>query len=187
MWDIHQQNVFLSSNKPLTLLVEGLTDKLILAQAFKVLKNDYKSLKFDIFHCDGADNIPHLLTGLRTTDFKLGNKKIIALFDSDTEGQDCCNRSQVKYSKTKNKKGLYAIVLPKKNATIESFFPTQKFNDAYTEALTENPFNGSVTDFSKNLMTKSKIKLSENCKNFAAQDFEEFRSIFDLLEDINNL
>ena len=187
MWDIHQQNVFLSSNKPLTLLVEGLTDKLILAQAFKVLKNDYKSLKFDIFHCDGADNIPHLLTGLRTTDFKLGNKKIIALFDSDTEGQDCCNRSQVKYSKTKNKKGLYAIVLPKKNATIESFFPTQKFNDAYTEALTENPFNGSVTDFSKNLMTKSKIKLSENCKNFAAQDFEDFRSIFDLLEDINNL
>lgn len=187
MWDIHQQNMFLSSNKPLTLLVEGLTDKLILAQAFKVLKNDYKSLKFDIFHCDGADNIPHLLTGLRTTDFKLGNKKIIALFDSDTEGQDCCNRSQVKYSKTKNKKGLYAIVLPKKNATIESFFPTQKFNDAYTEALTENPFNGSVTDFSKNLMTKSKIKLSENCKNFAAQDFEEFRSIFDLLEDINNL
>ena len=187
MWDIHQQNVFLSSNKPLTLLVEGLTDKLILAQAFKVLKNDYKSLKFDIFHCDGADNIPHLLTGLRTTDFKLGNKKIIALFDSDTEGQDCCNRSQVKYSKTKNKKGLYAIVLPKKNATIESFFPTQKFNDAYTEALSENPFNGSVTDFSKNLMTKSKIKLSENCKNFAAQDFDEFRSIFDLLEEINNL
>lgn len=187
MWDIHQQNVFLSSNKPLTLLVEGLTDKLILAQAFKVLKNDYKSLKFDIFHCGGADNIPHLLTGLRTTDFKLGNKKIIALFDSDTEGQDCCNRSQVKYSKAKNKKGLYAIVLPKKNATIESFFPIQKFNDAYTEALSENPFNGSVTDFSKNLMTKSKIKLSENSKNFAAQDFEEFRSIFNLLEEINNL
>lgn len=187
MWDIHQQNVFLSSNKPLTLLVEGLTDKLILAQAFKVLKNDYKSLKFDISHCVGADNIPHLLTGLRATDFKLGNKKIIALFDSDTEGQDCCNRSQVKYSKAKNKKGLYAIVLPKKNATIESFFPIQKFNDAYTEALSENPFNGSVTDFSKNLMTKSKIKLSENCKNFAAQDFEEFRSIFNLLEEINNL
>jgi predicted ATP-dependent endonuclease of OLD family len=187
MWDIHQQNVFLSSNKPVTLLVEGLTDKLILAQAFKVLKDDYKSLKFDVFHCGGADNIPHLLTGLRTTDFKLGNKKIIALFDSDTEGLDCCNRSQVKYSKAKNKKGLYAIVLPKKNATIESFFPTQKFNDAYTEALSENPFNGSVTDFSKNLMTKSKIKLSENCKNFAAQDFDEFRSIFDLLEEINNL
>lgn len=187
MWDIHQQNVFLSSNKPVTLLVEGLTDKQILAQAFKVLKDDYKSLKFDVFHCGGADNIPHLLTGLRTTDFKLGNKKIIALFDSDTEGLDCCNRSQVKYSKAKNKKGLYAIVLPKKNATIESFFPTQKFNDAYTEALSENPFNGSVTDFSKNLMTKSKIKLSENCKNFAAQDFDEFRSIFDLLEEINNL
>ena len=187
MWDIHQQNVFLSSNKPVTLLVEGLTDKLILAQAFKVLKDDYKSLKFDVFHCGGADNIPHLLTGLRTTDFKLGNKKIIALFDSDTEGLDCCNRSQVKYSKAKNKKGLYAIVLPKKNATIESFFPTQKFNDAYTEALSENPFNGSVTDFSKNLMTKSKIKLSENCKNFAAQDFDEFRSIFDLIEEINNL
>ena len=187
MWDIHQQNVFLSSNKPLTLLVEGLTDKLILAQAFKVLKDDYKSLKFDIFHCGGADNIPYLLTGLRTTDFKLGNKKIIALFDSDAEGQDCCNRSQVKYSKAKNKKGLYAIVLPKRNATIESFFPTQIFNDAYTDALSENPFNGSVTDFSKNLMVKSKIKLSENCKNFAAQDFEEFRSIFDLLEEINNL
>ena len=148
MWDIHQQNVFLSSNKPLTLLVEGLTDKLILAQAFKVLKDDYKSLKFDIFHCGGADNIPYLLTGLRTTDFKLGNKKIIALFDSDAEGQDCCNRSQVKYSKAKNKKGLYAIVLPKRNATIESFFPTQKFNDAYTDALSENPFNGSVTDLS---------------------------------------
>lgn len=187
IWDIHQQNVFLSSNKPLTLLVEGLTDKLILAQAFKVLKNNYKSLKFDIFHCGGADNIPHLLTGLRTSDFKLVNKKIIAIFDSDTEGIDCCNRSQVKYSKAKNKKGLYAIVLPKKNATIESFFPTQKFNDAYTEALSENPFNGSVTDFSKNLMTKSKIKLSENCKNFAAQDFDEFRAIFDLLVEINNI
>lgn len=36
-------------------------------------------------------------------------------------------------------------------------------------------------------MTKSKIKLSENSKNFAAQDFEEFRSIFNLLEEINNL
>lgn len=187
IWDIHEQNVFLSSNKPLTLLVEGLTDKLILTQAFNVLRNSYKSLKFDIFHCGGADNIPHLLTGIRTTDFKLGNKKIIALFDSDTEGNDCCNRSQVKYSKAKHKKGLYAIVLPKKNATIESFFPTQKFNDAYTEALLENPFNGSVTDFSKNLITKSKIKLSENCKNFTAQDFNEFRGIFDLLEEINNL
>lgn len=187
IWDIHEQNVFLSSNKPLTLLVEGLTDKLILTQAFNVLKDSYKTLKFDIFYCGGADNIPHLLTGLRTTDFRLGNKKIVALFDSDTEGNDCCNRSQVKYSKAKNKKGLYAIVLPKKNATIESFFPTQKFNDAYTEALSENPFNGSVTDFSKNLMEKSKIKLSENCKNFAAQDFNEFRSIFDLLEEINNL
>lgn len=187
MWDIHQQNVFLSSNKPLTLLVEGLTDKLILAQAFKVLKNDYESLNFDIFHCGGANNIPHLLTGLRTADFKLRNKKIIALFDSDTEGRDCCNRSQVKYSKTKNKKGLYAIVLPKNNATIESFFPTQKFNDAYKEALLENPFNGSVTDFSDKLMIKSKIKLSENCINFAVQDFDEFKSIFDLLEEINNL
>jgi len=187
MWDIHQQNVFLSSNKPLTLLVEGLTDKLILTQAFKVLKNNYKSLKFDIFHCAGADNILHLLIGLRTTDFKLGDKKIIALFDSDTEGNDCCNRSQVKYSKAKNKKGLYAIVLPKKNATIESFFPTQKYHEAYTETLSENPFNGSITAFSKNLMTKSKIKLSENCKNFADLDFDEFKSIFDLLDEINNL
>lgn len=187
IWNIHQQNVFLSSNKPMTVLVEGKTDKIILEQAFKKLKHNYPSLNFDIFHCSGADNIPQLMLGLKTSDISWGKKKIIAIFDSDHEGVDGCNKTQAKYNKSRNKKGLYAFILPKSNATIENFFPDQKFHDAYEASLIANPFTGSISEFSHNLMNKAKIKLSEDCKAYGEADFMDFEKIFDILNEINGL
>ena len=187
IWNVHQQNVFLSSNKPITLLVEGETDKLIIEQAFKKLSTNYPTLNFDVYSFNGAENIPKLLVGLKTSSIRLGKKKIIAIFDSDKEGKDCCNKTTVKYTKARNSKGLYAITLPKDNATIENFFPDLKFNDAYAKVLKANPFSGSVKDFSHKILIKAKIKLSEDCKSFTDEDFGDFSLIFDLIKEIDEI
>lgn len=187
IWNVHQQNIFLASNKPIILFVEGETDKIIIEEAYKRLNNDYPLLRFDVFHCSGADNIPQLLIGLNTSDLQWGKKKIIAIFDSDKEGNDNCNKTRVKYSKAKNKRGLYAITLPKKNATIENFFQDSRFNEAYKEALLENPFSGSVKDFAHKVLIKAKIKLSEDCKRYPDYDFDEFKILFDTIEEIYQL
>ena len=107
IWNVSDQNTFLASNKPITLLVEGETDKIHIQEAFSRLKGDYPELDFDVFHFGGATNIPQFMIGLKTCEIDFSNRVIIAVFDNDKEGGDCCNKTQVKYTKGKrNKYGL---------------------------------------------------------------------------------
>ena len=102
IWNISDQNTFLASTKPITLLVEGKTDKIHIEEAFRRLRGDYPELDFDVFHFGGATNIPQFTIGLKTCEIDFSSRVIIAVFDNDQEGRDCCNQTQVKYTKEIN-------------------------------------------------------------------------------------
>lgn len=189
LWNISDQNIFLASNKPITLLVEGKTDKIHIEEAFKRLKNDYTDLQFDIFYFNGANNIPQFMTGLKTCEIDLSNRCIIAIFDNDTEGRDCCNQTQVKYTKNqKNKASLYAITLPiKSDGTIENLYAPSKYDAAFKSAVEQHSFKGLVSSYAEAITTKAKIELSNNVKNFVLEDFENFRPLFDVIREIKQL
>ena len=188
MWSAHEQNAFLASNKPITLLVEGETDKIHLESAFKHLRSSYPQLDFDVFYFGGADNIPQFLIGLKTCNIDYSNRKIIAVFDSDTEGIDCCNKTTVKFNGKKNKYGLYAITLPKSNATIENYYTKELFADAFLEVAKVGDFSNLITSESARILKQAKIKFSERIQqNSDATIFAGFRPIFDLIEKIRNL
>jgi ABC-type cobalamin/Fe3+-siderophores transport system ATPase subunit len=92
IWNYQEQNIFLSSTKEIILLVEGKHDKAHILEAFKRFRDEYNELDFDIFYADGANNLKQLVLGFSTTDFDLKNKKIIAIFDNDKEGQEGRNK-----------------------------------------------------------------------------------------------
>lgn len=194
-WNKHEQNSFLSSKKPIILLVEGKHDKEHILNAFDKLKDDYKDLDFDIFNMTGADNIPQLMTGIRTSDLNL-NKLIIGIFDNDNEGKDNCNKTQVKYdSKHKPKpKGFYAIKYENNQNfkeddgfTVENMFAPQYLEDAYIQALNEYKGrfgNKFINIISKEIKLGAKRILVENSKSFQKSDFGKFNELFELIREI---
>ncbi len=189
MWNVHEQNMFLSSDKPITLLVEGQTDKMHICAAYKALENNYPNLQFDVFFFSGANNIPQFMVGLKTCEVDFSNRKIIAILDNDQEGRDCCNQTQVKYEKNKkNKYGLYAITLPtEKSATIENLYNQEKYDQAFKNVVSKNAFSGLVSDYAQKMTIQAKIEMSNMVKDFKASDFEEFKPLFDIIQEIKNL
>lgn len=189
MWNTHEQNMFLVSDKAVTLLVEGETDKIHLYAAYKALKKDYPQLNFDIFYFGGANNIPQFMVGLKTCDIDFSKRKIIAILDNDQEGRDCCNQTQVKYVKgKKNKYGLYAITLPsQKDATIENLYDQTKYDQAFKNVVAKNVFKGLVSDYAKNITEQAKIEMSNMVNNFQYSDFTGFKQLFDVIQEINGL
>lgn len=188
-WNMSEQSVFLASTKPITLLVEGKTDKIHIAAALKALKNDYPSLDLDIFYFGGANNIPQFIVGLKTCEVDFSGRKIIAIFDNDKEGRDCCNQTQVKYEpRKKNKNGLYAITLPsKKDVTIENLYDQTKYDQAFKEVVARNSFKGLVSDYSKNITEQAKIEMSNRVDHFTPSDFNGFKPLFDVIMEIKKL
>lgn len=188
-WNMSEQSVFLASTKPITLLVEGKTDKIHIAAALKALKNDYPSLDLDIFYFGGANNIPQFIVGLKTCEVDFSGRKIIAIFDNDKEGRDCCNQTQVKYEpRKKNKYGLYAITLPsKKDVTIENLYDQTKYDQAFKEVVARNSFKGLVSDYSKNITEQAKIEMSNRVDHFTPSDFNGFKPLFDVIMEIKKL
>lgn len=189
MWNVHEQNMFLASNKSISLLVEGKTDKIHLTAAYDALKTNYPDLDFDIYSFGGADNIPQFMTGLKTCEIDFSNRKIIAILDNDEEGRNSCNQTQVKYQKgKKNKYGLYAITLPsKKDATIENLYDVSKYDQAFKKVVAEKTFNGLVVDYAKEITAQAKIEMSNMAKDFNPQDFDGFKPLFDKLKEISGL
>lgn len=194
-WNKHQQNSFLSSKKPIILLVEGKHDKEHILNAYDKLKDDYTDLEFDVFNMTGADNIPQLMTGLRTSDLNL-KKLIIGVFDNDNEGKDNCNKTQVKYdSKQKPKtKGFYAIKYENNQNfkegdgfTVENMFSSQHLEDSYIKALSDykGKFGNKFIDvISKEIKLDTKRILVEKSKTFQKTDFDKFKELFDLIREI---
>ena len=189
MWNIHEQNMFLASNKPITLLVEGQTDKIHILAAYKALQAEYPDLEFDVFSFGGADNIPQFMIGLKTCEIDFSNRKIIAIFDNDKEGRDCQNKTQVKYNEKKiNKYGLYAITLPSKgDATIENLYDESKYYKAFKNIVEKNSFNGLISMYSEKITKEAKIEMSNMVGTFDQDEFNGFRTLFGLLQEINKL
>ena len=189
MWNIHEQNMFLASNKPITLLVEGQTDKIHILAAYKALQANYIDLDFDVFYFGGADNIPQFMIGLKTCETDFSNRKIIAIFDNDKEGRNCLNQTQVKYIKQKkNKYGLYAITLPSDiDSTIENLYDTSKYDEAFKSIVGKKSFKGLVSTYAESIAKEAKIEMSNMVGTFNSSDFDGFKPLFDLLQEIKSL
>lgn len=206
MWNVHEQNAFLASNKPITLLVEGKTDKIHLKEAFKHLKPHYPDLDFDIFSMNSSEHIRETLIGLSCSEINW-ERKFIGIFDNDSAGQKDINNGfekeaknekikHVKYKDGKPSSCFYAFLLPIKtdfsdNAfTIENCYAPEKYQAAFKQALKEKEghFGGlSIDKIADDLKNKAKTILAEQAKSFDAVDFESFRQIFNFIEEIRNL
>lgn len=188
IWNISDQNTFLASTKPITLLVEGKTDKIHIEEAFRRLRGDYPELDFDVFHFGGATNIPQFTIGLKTCEIDFSSRVIIAVFDNDQEGRDCCNQTQVKYTKKKNKYGLYALTLPlQANGTIENMYDQSKYDTAFKTVVARNAFSGMVSEYAEIITKQAKIELSNNVQKFTDNEFEKFKPLFDIIKEIKQL
>jgi ABC-type cobalamin/Fe3+-siderophores transport system ATPase subunit len=196
-WNKHQQNSFISSKKPIILLVEGKHDKEHILNAFEKLKDEYPELIFDIFYMNSASNIPPMMTGLRTSE--IDYKKIfIGVFDDDQTGNVELSNTSCKFPDVQNskrhKEGYFAFTYPKhdehKSAifTVENFFDSNHLETAFNSALSEfaGKFKGkSIDSISEDVKDKAKSKLFENSKTFTNKvDFKNFRKLFDLVKEI---
>ncbi len=202
IWNYQEQSVFLSSNKQVILLVEGKHDKVHINESFKRLKQNYENLEFDIFFADGANNLKQLVLGFSTTDFDFGDKKIIAIFDDDEDGRK--GRSQQNFDRVnedvyvlKSNSNFFGVLLPKRDGfvgecTIENMYEPIKFKEAIQYALTnrldnDTFFNTGINDVSKKIKEDAKNRLMNECLGYDDKDFEHFKTLFNLIEDIRKI
>ncbi len=203
-WNAHQQNNFLASKKDVILLVEGKHDKEHLIKALLKLKDDYANLDFDVFSFGGESKIQPFMQGLAETGtFK--DKIYIAVYDNDKAGIDSygkgfdkdVNSSGYKKLHTDDKikhNNFFALLLPKpqgytSHCTIENMFDSEKYKEAYQEALVKslNYFsNKSISDISEDITGKAKNILMDKSKDFEKEDFKNFRTLFGLINKIKN-
>ncbi len=205
MWNVHEQNLFLASNKPMTLLVEGKTDKIHIESAFKYLKSSYPNLDFDIFAMGSSTHIREVLVGLSCSEI-MWEKKFIGILDNDKAGEDALKGFEktngnetirrVKHNDVKSPDCFYAFMLPKKTEfgkepfTIENCFLPEKYQVALKQAMTEKEghFEGlSIDRIATDLKNKAKTILAEQAKSFDETEFDGFKPLFDLIEEIRKL
>lgn len=206
MWNVHEQNMFLASNKQMTLLVEGKTDKIHIEEAFKHLKGNFPLLDFDVYSMNSCEHIREVLIGLSCSEI-VWKKQFVGILDNDDAGQQAIKSGfekeasyatikHVKYKEGTPSKSFYAFLLPKKQGyddkgfTIENCYDASKYEDAFCNALEEKKghFSGlSIDTISANLRNKSKTILADKAKTFIEDDFEGFKPIFELLDEIRNL
>jgi ABC-type cobalamin/Fe3+-siderophores transport system ATPase subunit len=201
-WNKHQQSSFLSSKKPIILLVEGKHDKEHINNAYNALKEDFKNLDFEIFKLNTETNIQPFLRGLYESEFDT-TKIYIGLFDREAKIlNDFNNRKN--YSKIENKSfckiiesdkinnNYFATALPeiddkKCDCSIEMMYNYEKWENAYKKAV-ENTIgktsNKSIKEYSEDVLNDAKNILSENSKEFGKEDFKHFKKLFELITEI---
>lgn len=200
-WSLQEENVFLSSNKKLTLLVEGKTDKIHLINAFNAYKMDYPNLDFDVYSMNSEQFVRNTLMGLSNSEIKW-NKKFVGIFDNDNAGRDAIKNG---FSNKENKliycthnnvecKSFYAILLPKLNfngdVTIENMYDSSKYEEAYIKAVNQKKgyFNGlSLSKINEDITNKSKTILADMSSSFSKEDFGGFKPLFDIINEINEI
>ena len=204
MWNVQEQNIFLSSNKPITLLVEGKTDKIQIEEAFKRLKTEYQDLDFDVFAMNTCERLKDVLQGLSKSvgsEIEWNDKKIIGIVDNDGAGKKVLNKYGIndldsKFHKIIQSNIFFIFLLPKKASyqddyTIENCYDAKKYEAAYNQAVEEKKghFDGlSIDKIAEDIKGKSKTILAERAKSFKdAKDFEGFKPIFDIIREINKL
>lgn len=203
MWNVQEQNIFLSSNKPITLLVEGKTDKIHIEEAFKRLKAEYQDLDFDVFAMNTCERIKDVLQGLSKSvgsEIEWNGKKIIGIVDNDGAGRKVLNKYGINdldknYHKISQSNNFFIFLLPKEanyqeDYTIENCYDANKYEAAYYQAVEEKKghFDGlSIDKIAEDIKNKSKTILAEQAKSFDAKDFERFKSIFNIVQEISKL
>lgn len=186
-WNRHQQSSFLSSDKKVILLVEGRHDKTHLNNAFAKLKDEFDGLNFGIFHMDGATNIEHMIKGLYTCDIE-HDRIYIGIVDADDEGEAVCKELG---KTTRNLDKFHIFKYPKKDIqgfsgslTVENLYDISKYESAYKRATNEFQFNPrSINSISENIKSCAKAILETDSANFTKEDFVNFRSIFQKIQD----
>ena len=207
IWNVSDQNTFLASSKPITLLVEGKTDKIHIEEAFRRLRGGYHELDFDVFSMNSSEHIREVLIGLSCSEIQW-NKKFIGIFDNDQAGQrDIGNgfekengKEQIKHVKYKDgiaSNNFYAFLLPvasgydkKDGFTIENCYSPDKYEQAVVQAVSDKQghFAGlSIDKIANDIKNKSKTILADHCKTFDNNDFDGFTPIFDIIEEIRQL
>jgi len=201
-WNKHQQSSFISSKKPIILLVEGKHDKEHINNAFEVFKEDFESMDFEIFKLNSETNILPFMRGLYESDFD-NTKLYIGLFDREKKILDDFknpkNYAKIDgkeyYKVLENKKpntNYFVTALPeledkKCDCSIEMMYDYLKWEEAYKEAV-ENTLgktsDKSIKKYSEDVLNDAKNILSENSKNFSREDFKNFRKLFDLIKEI---
>ncbi|WP_395765289.1 DUF4357 domain-containing protein [Elizabethkingia anophelis] len=184
-----QQSSYLSSKKPIILLVEGMEDKIHLMNAYDKLKFDYpKDLEFDIFNMGGADNIEHFVKGLYSSELK-GNKLHISVLDSDEKGAEVSKNLNKELKSNINYK---VLMYPKKEVnphhegafTVENMYNPKLYEEAYKEIMKDFSFEyKSIDKISTNIQTKAKGRLAGLSNSFSKKDFNNFKIIFDKIND----
>jgi hypothetical protein len=201
-WNKHQQSSFLSSKKPIILLVEGKHDKEHINNAYNALNEDFKNLDFEIFKLNTETNIQPFLRGLYEGEFDT-SKIYIGLFDREAKIlSDLKNHKN--YSKIEHKSfckiiesdkvnnNYFAAALPeiddkKCDCSIEMMYDYEKWENAFKKAV-ENTIgktsNKSIKDYSEDVLKDAKNILSENSKEFGKEDFKHFKKLFELITEI---
>ena len=208
IWNVSDQNTFLASSKPITLLVEGKTDKIHIEEAFKRLKNDYQELDFDVFSMNTCERIKDVMGGLYKSigsEINWGNRKIIGIMDNDGAGMAALNTiqkvtqgkyvSHERYGELGESRNFYVFLLPKEDCykddfTIENCYSPEKYEQAFTQAVSDKQghFAGlSIDKIADDIKNKSKMLLANSCKSFADNDFKGFKSMFNIVEEIRQL
>ena len=204
LWNLDQQNAFITSNKPITVLVEGQTDKTHIEEAYKRLQSRYPDLDLDVFSMNSSEHIREVLIGLSCSEIKW-NKKFIGIFDNDKAGtgditngfEKDDNNGKIKHVKYKDgiaSTNFYAFLLPKTNGynpkepfTIENCYPSEKYQEAVEQAVKQKHgyYSGlSIDKVADDIKNKSKTILAANCASFDDGDFNNFSAIFDLIDEI---
>lgn len=202
IWNISDQNTFLASTKPITLLVEGKTDKIHIEEAFKRLKGSYPELDFDVFAMNTCERIKDVLVGLSKSlgsDIDWGGRKIIGIMDNDGAGVDAIHKMKInnpnKYDALGASRNFYIFLLPKNDGfedgfTIENCYSPDKYEQAVVQAVSDKQghFAGlSIDKIANDIKNKSKTILADRCKTFDNNDFEGFKPIFDIIKAIIQL
>lgn len=186
-WNKHQQNSFLSSKKPIILLVEGKEDKIHINNAFNHFKNEFPKLDFEIFNMGSADNIEHFAKGLYGSEI-INEKLYVCILDDDAKGTEICTELKKSF---KNINGFEVFKYPKKivnpnhkgSFTVENLFEPLLYEKAFKEIINNFQFEyKSIDEISKNIQTKAKGRLSGLSKDFEKEDFKNFKFVF---EEIN--
>ena len=187
-WNLQEQNIFNSSQKPIILLVEGKHDKTHIRNAHNELKEEYPDLDFDIFNMGGADNIEHFVKGFYSSEIR-DNKLYICILDNDEKGIEV--NTELKKS-LKPFPNFDVFMYPKKKIpnhkgafTVENLFKPEHYENAFKTALAEYSFEKkSINTISENIQLRAKGRLATLSDDFDKAEFENFKFVFDKIKEI---
>lgn len=198
-----------SNNKPV-LLTEGITDKIILEEAWRKLKGS-KEIPFYIQDCFDATFLANLLRRKDSGIYTYNERFFIALFDFDKSGYDNWNSFQAKSIEDDPKKCLTKNLINDRNNNIFVILLPVPENNKIREQVIENGNktygnasvltiehlfydNSQLQNFFKEekgpggsaiiKFSGDKTKFSEKIKSLNSEDFKNFGPIFKKIEEL---